>query len=154
MLYGWGFLPAFDNKFAAKNYIGNVGEERGGALLPMWGSSSPQWASQMPVKSQDRCVNLNKTDELMIMIEHMKMMQMSYLHIWSMLLSGHMPHKTNSSQLFWNGLFQKQKPNRVCVWVRVSAWVSDGRSVEDIICFEKSSLIVLVFLCTSWKFLR
>ena len=151
MLYGWGFLPAFDNKFAAKNYIGNVGEERGGLYFPCGGPLLPN----EPV----RCQSNHKTDvwtliKLMIMIEHMKMMQMPYLHIWSMLLSGHMPHKTNSSQLFWNGLFQKQKPNRVCVWVRVSAWVSDGRSVEDIICFEKSSLIVLVFLCTSWKFLR
>ena len=43
------------------------------------------------------------------MIEHMKMMQMPYLDIRSMLLSGQVPYRTNSSQLFWNGLFQKKK---------------------------------------------
>ena len=31
------------------------------------------------------------------MIEHMKMMQMPYLHIWSMLLPGQVTHRTNSS---------------------------------------------------------
>ena len=39
----------------------------------------------------------------------MKMMQIPYLDIWSMLLSGQVPHRSNSRQLFWNGLFQKKK---------------------------------------------
>ena len=43
------------------------------------------------------------------MIEHMRMMQMPYLDIRSMLLSGQVPYRTNSSQLFWNGLFKKKK---------------------------------------------
>ena len=43
------------------------------------------------------------------MIEHIKMMQMPYLDMRSMLLSGQVPHRTNSSQLFWNGLFQEKK---------------------------------------------
>ena len=34
-----------------------------------------------------------------------------------MLLSGNVPHRTNSSQLFWNGIAQKKKTNRVCVYV-------------------------------------
>ena len=54
--------------------------------------------------------------KLMLMIEHMKMMQMPYLDIRSMLLSGQVPHRTNSSQLFWNGLFQKKEPNREGGW--------------------------------------
>ena len=40
--------------------------------------------------------------KLMIMIEHMKMMQITCLDIWSMFLSGQMPHRSNSSHLFWN----------------------------------------------------
>ena len=48
----------------------------------------------------------------MIMIEQMEMMQMYYLDIWSMLLSRQVRHRTNLNQLFWNGLFQKKKPNR------------------------------------------
>ena len=44
----------------------------------------------------------------LLMIEHMKMMQMLYLDIRSMLLSGQVPYRTNSIQLFWNGLFQKK----------------------------------------------
>ena len=42
------------------------------------------------------------------MIEHMERMQMPYLDIQSILLSGQVPHKTDSSQLFWTGLFQKK----------------------------------------------
>ena len=44
----------------------------------------------------------------MLIIEHVKMIQMLYLDIRSMLLSGQVPYRTNSSQLFWNGLFQKK----------------------------------------------
>ena len=44
----------------------------------------------------------------MLMIEHIKMMQMPYLDIRSMLLSRQVPYRTNSSQLFWNRLFQKK----------------------------------------------
>ena len=40
--------------------------------------------------------------KLMIKIEHIKMIQMPYLDIWSMLLSGQVPHRSNSSRLFWN----------------------------------------------------
>ena len=29
-----------------------------------------------------------------------------------MLFSRQVPHRTNLNQLFWNGLFQKKKPNR------------------------------------------
>ena len=45
----------------------------------------------------------------MLKIEHMKMIQMLYLDLRSMLLSGQVPYRTNSSQLFWNVLFQKKK---------------------------------------------
>ena len=40
--------------------------------------------------------------KLMTMIEHIKMMQIPYLDIWSMLLFGQVPHTNNSSHLFWN----------------------------------------------------
>ena len=46
------------------------------------------------------------------MIEHMKMVQILYLDIRSMLLSGQVPHMTSSSQLFWKRLFQKKQTNR------------------------------------------
>ena len=38
----------------------------------------------------------------MIMVEHIKMMQIPYLDIWPILLSGQVPHRINSSHLFWN----------------------------------------------------
>ena len=38
----------------------------------------------------------------------MKMMHMPYLDIWSMLLSGYVPHRTNSSQLLWMGYSRKK----------------------------------------------
>ena len=72
------------------------------------------------------------------MIEHRKLMQMPYLHIRSMFLSGKVLHRINSSQLLWNGLLHKKKPNKV--------------EVEDILFFEKTLGITLIFLCTSWKF--
>ena len=40
--------------------------------------------------------------KLMIMIEHIKMMQIPYIRIWSMLLSGYVLHRSNSSHLFCN----------------------------------------------------
>ena len=70
--------------------------------------------------------------------EHMKMIQMPYLHIWSMFLSGQVPHRVISSQLFWNGLFQKKKPNRVCV-----CWEGGGGLGRTF--FRKTPGIVLVF---------
>ena len=83
--------------------------------------------------------------KLMLMIEHMKMMQMPYLDIRSMLLSGQVLHRTNSSQLFWNGLFQKKKTGGLRTYF-----------------LEKNPRIFFVFLCTpgnsgkaklhSWKF--
>ena len=36
------------------------------------------------------------------MIEHIEMMQIPYLDIWSMFFSGQVPHRSNSSHLFWN----------------------------------------------------
>ena len=51
------------------------------------------------------------------MIEHIKMMQMPYLDMRSMLLSGQVPHRTNSSQLFWNGLFQEKKTGGLKTYV-------------------------------------
>ena len=45
----------------------------------------------------------------MLMIEHMKMMQMLHLDIKSMLLSRQVPHGTNSTQLLRNGLLQEKK---------------------------------------------
>ena len=39
----------------------------------------------------------------MIMIEHIKMMQLPYLEIWSLRLSGNASyHTSNSCHLFWN----------------------------------------------------
>ena len=36
------------------------------------------------------------------MIDHVKMMKIPCLGIWSMLLSGQVPHRSNSSHLIWN----------------------------------------------------
>ena len=36
------------------------------------------------------------------MIDHVKMMKIPYLGIWSMLHSGQVPHRSNSSHLLWN----------------------------------------------------
>ena len=77
---------------------------------------------------------------------------MPYLHIWSMLLSGQVPHRINSSQLFWNRLFQKKKPSRVCACVCVGA----GRGGEEgglgRTLFWKIPWNCFGFFCTSWKF--
>ena len=62
---------------------------------------------------------------LMIMIEHMKMIQMHkciLINILSMLLSGQVRHTTNSSQLFWNTLLQKKKFNEDSVLVQVLSY--------------------------------
>ena len=72
MLHGWGFSPAFDNIFTTNTYIGNVGEEEG-VYFPSVGAPLPN----DPV-SLYRYANLPKTDELIIMIEHLKMMQMPF----------------------------------------------------------------------------
>ena len=50
--------------------------------------------------AQNRYINLLK---LMIMIEHIKLMQIPYLDIWPMHLSGQcLIHRRNASHLFWN----------------------------------------------------
>ena len=36
------------------------------------------------------------------MIEHIKMMQIPCLGIWSMFISGQVHHRSNASHLFWN----------------------------------------------------
>ena len=78
------------------------------------------------------------------MIEHTEMMNdaNALLEIWSMLLSWQVPHRTNSSQLFWNGIFRKKN-------------IKQGErewGVEDILFLEKTHGIVLVFLCFPGKF--
>ena len=77
--------------------------------------------------------------KLMIMIVHMKMMQTPYLDIWSILISGQVPHRSNSSQLFWNGLFQKKSKQGGGVWV-------GGFRTYFL---EKKPWGFLVFLCTT-----
>ena len=69
-------------------------EKSGGALLPMQGCSS--------LVSQYHNTAVRTFLKLMIMIEHIKMMQIPYLDIWSTLLSGQVSHMSNSSHLFCN----------------------------------------------------
>ena len=67
-----------------------------------------------------------------------------------MLLSGQVPHRSNSSQLFWNGLLLQEKNKQ-----------GRGGAVEDIL-FWKKPWIFFAFFCTSgnsskaklhpWKF--
>ena len=85
--------------------------------------------------SQYKCVNLPKTDDD---DDRTHENDSNALDIWSMLLSGQVPHRTNPNQLFWNGLFQKKEPNRV------------GGLMTYF--FEKTPGIVLVFLCTPGNF--
>ena len=133
MLKGEEFSPTFDNLFPANIYIyiyiyiGNAGEER--MLHFPYGGAPVSWYHNTHVWTFLK---------LMIMIVHMKMMQMVYLDIWSMLLSGQVPHRTNSSQLFWNGLFQKKN--------------STGERGVQNIPFWKKPWSVLVFLCTPGSF--
>ena len=68
-------------------YIGNAREE--GVFTSIRGCSS---LPSEPV-SQYSCKNFLK---LMIMIEHIKKMQIPRLDIWSMLLSGQVPHRNKS----------------------------------------------------------
>ena len=129
----------FPLPFTANLYIGNVGEEGVGGftshagvlLCPMsqW-HNTDVWTFLKP----------------MLMIERMKMMQMPYLDIRSMLLSEQVPYRTYSSQLFWNGLSQKKT----------------NRRVEDILFWKKNPEIFLFFSVPlkipgkkklhSWKF--
>ena len=51
----------------------------------------------------------------MLMIEYIKMMQIPYLDIRSMLLSGQVPCRTNSSQLLGMGYSRK----------KTNGWVED-----------------------------
>ena len=64
-------------------------EKRGGGLLP-----------SEPV-SQYSC-SVRTFLKLMIRLEYIKMIQILCLNIWSMLLSGQVPHRSNSSHLLWN----------------------------------------------------
>ena len=48
--------------------------------------------------SQYRCMNLPKIDDN---DRTHKKIQIPYLQIWSMLLSGQVPYRSNSSHLFW-----------------------------------------------------
>ena len=73
--------------------------------------------------------------KLMKMIEIMKMMQIPYLDIWSMLLSWQVLHRSNSSYMYWNDLFQKKIKGN---------W---GHNF-----LEKNRGIFLVFFLLSWKF--
>ena len=82
MLHDWGFSPAFDNIFTANTYIANVGEEGGGGCL---------FIVLLYPTSRYRNTDVWTFLKLMIMIEHIKMMQMPHLHIWSMLFSGQVP---------------------------------------------------------------
>ena len=107
-------FPVFDNIFTA-NML-RIRKKRG--LLP----SEPVLQYNCSVKTFLK---------LMIMIEHIKMIQIHCLDIWSMLLSRQVPHRTNLNQLFWNGLFQKKKPNRAG---------GRGRGVEDILFLKKKTL--------------
>ena len=78
-------FPVFDNIFTA-NML-RIRKKRG--LLP----SEPVLQYNCSVKTFLK---------LMIMIEHIKMIQIHCLDIWSMLLSRQVPHRSNSSHLFWN----------------------------------------------------
>ena len=49
--------------------------------------------------SHYRCMNLPKNDDN---YRTHKKIQIPYLDIWSMLLSGQVPHSSNSSHMFWN----------------------------------------------------
>ena len=115
----------FPSPFTANIYIGNVGEEG------VEGFTSHAGVLLSPMS---QCHNTDVWTFLkpMLMIERMKMMQMPYLDIRSTLLSGQVPYRTYSSQLFWNGLFQKKT----------------NRGVEDILFWKKNPDIFFVFLCT------
>ena len=105
-------------------------EKRGeGLYFPCAGVPLPN----EPV-SQYKCVNLPKTDD----DDRTNENDSNALDIWSMPLSGQVPHRTNPSQLFWNGLFQKKEPNR------------EGGLMTYF--FEKTPGIVFVFLCTPGNF--
>ena len=80
-----GIFLVFDNAFIAN--ILRTWEKEGG-LLP-----------SEPV-SQYRC-SVRAFLKLMIMIEHMKKIRIPCLDIWSMLRSGQVPQRSNSSHLFW-----------------------------------------------------
>ena len=96
----------FPSPFTASIYIGNVGEEG------VEGFTSHAGVLLSPMS---QCHNTDVWIFLkpMLMIQRMKMMQMPYLDKRSMLLSGQVPYRTYSSQLFWNGLFQKKINRRV-----------------------------------------
>ena len=80
-----GIFLAFDNAFIA-NILRTL--EKEGGFLP---SESV---------SQYRC-SVRGFLKLMIMIEHMKKIRIPRLDIWSMLRSGQVPQRSNSSHLFW-----------------------------------------------------
>ena len=81
--------------------------------------------------------------KLVIIIEHMKMMQMPYLTYGQCFFLGKCLHRTNSSQLFRNGLFQKKKPNQTG---------GRERRVEAILFFEKNPWNCFGFSLCPWKF--
>ena len=76
-------------------------------ILGMWEkrrSFTPNAGVPLPSEpvSQYRCTDFWTFLKLMIMIEQMKMMQMSYLVIWQVLLFGQVSHRSNSRHFFQN----------------------------------------------------
>ena len=82
-----GDFPGFNNTFTAN--ISRIWEKRGGSSLV-----------REPVSQYDCSVRTFL--KLMIKIEHTKLILIPCLDIWSMLLSGQVPRRTNSDHLFWN----------------------------------------------------
>ena len=80
------------------------------------------------------------------MIEHTEMMNdaNALLEIWSMLLSWQVPHRTNSSQLFWNGIFRKKNIKQ-----GAGEWGGGGHTF-----FGKNAWNCFGFSLFPWKFLK
>ena len=69
------------------------GGRRGGGLVP----SDP-----LPIMTSQYSCSVRTFIKLTIIMERIKMIQIPCLDICSILVSGQLPHRSNSSHLFWN----------------------------------------------------
>ena len=92
-------FPALFNNIFAVNILGMWENKRGFTPPPPTTTTTIQGYSSLLSQYHNTDV---WTFLKPIMKEHIKMMQIPYLDIWSMLLFGQIFHRSNSSHLFWN----------------------------------------------------
>ena len=95
-----GIFLVFDNIFKATYW--ECGRRRGVLSLLLLLPLPMRRCPSSSLVNRYHTIAVRTFLKLMIMIENIKTMQIPCLDIWSMLFSGQVLHRINSSHLFWN----------------------------------------------------